>query len=98
MLELLIIPHHDLDSDLAAGRIRERLQARHVRRLVIDSATEQVGLTSPERATMFLACLAAYLRVRASPPRVPPLQARSTTRAVPRSFTTAAEPARGTPS
>jgi KaiC/GvpD/RAD55 family RecA-like ATPase len=62
-LELLIIPPHVLDADLVAWRIRERIEARHVRRLVIDSATElQSGLTSPERATMFLASLAAYLR------------------------------------
>ncbi|MBV9172207.1 MAG: circadian clock protein KaiC [Chloroflexi bacterium] len=62
-LELLIIPPHDLDADLAAWRIRQRIEARHVRRLVIDSATElQGGLTSPERAAMFLASFAAYLR------------------------------------
>jgi circadian clock protein KaiC len=62
-LELLIIPPHDLDADLAAWRIRERIEARHVQRLVIDSATElQGGLTSPERAAMFLASFAAYLR------------------------------------
>jgi circadian clock protein KaiC len=62
-LELLIIPPHDLDADLAAWRIRERIEARRVQRLVIDSATElQGGLTSPERAAMFLASFAAYLR------------------------------------
>jgi circadian clock protein KaiC len=62
-LELLIIPPHDLDADLAAWRIRERIEARHVQRLVIDSATElQGGLTSPERAAMFFASFAAYLR------------------------------------
>jgi circadian clock protein KaiC len=62
-LELLIIPPHDLDADLAAWRIRERIEALHVQRLVIDSATElEGGLTSPERSTMFLASFAAYLR------------------------------------
>ena len=62
-LELFIVPPHDLDADLAAWRIRERIEARHVQRLVIDSATElQGGLTSPERAAMFLASFAAYLR------------------------------------
>lgn len=62
-LELLTIPPHDLDADLVAWRIRERIAARHVQRLVIDSATElQGGLPSPERAAMFLASFAAYLR------------------------------------
>jgi circadian clock protein KaiC len=62
-LELLIVPPHDLDADLAAWRIRERIEAGRVRRVVIDSATElQGGLTSPERAAMFLASFAAYLR------------------------------------
>jgi circadian clock protein KaiC len=62
-LEVLTIPPHDLDADVAAWRIRERIEARHVQRLVIDSATElQGGLTSPERAAMFLASLAGYLR------------------------------------
>jgi circadian clock protein KaiC len=62
-VELLIVPPHDLDADLVAWLIRERIEARHIERLVIDSATElQGGLTSPERAAMFMASLAAYLR------------------------------------
>ena len=62
-VELLMVPPHDLDSDLVAWLIRERVDARGVKRLVIDSATElQGGLTSPERASMFMASLGAYLR------------------------------------
>ena len=45
--------------------IREDVEARGVRRLVIDSATElEGGLTLPERAPMFMASLVAYLRSR----------------------------------
>ena len=64
-IELLTVPPHDLDSDRAAWLIRERAEARGVRRLMIDSATEiEGGLTAPERAPMFLAALAAYFRSR----------------------------------
>ncbi|MBV9580020.1 MAG: AAA family ATPase [Chloroflexi bacterium] len=62
---LLTIPPHDLDADLVAWLIRERVDQGHVQRLVIDSATElENGLTSPHRAAMFMASLAAYLRSR----------------------------------
>jgi circadian clock protein KaiC len=58
-----MVPPHDLDADLVAWVIRERIETRRIERLVIDSATElQGGLTSPERAAMFMASLAAYLR------------------------------------
>jgi circadian clock protein KaiC len=64
-IKLLTVPPHDLDADRVAWHIREQVEARNVRRLVIDSATELAGgLTSPERAHMFLASLAAYLRSR----------------------------------
>ena len=64
-IELLMVPPHDLDSDLVAWLIRERVETKRVQRLVIDSATElQGGLTSPERASMFMASLGAYLRSR----------------------------------
>jgi len=62
-IELLMVPPHDLDADLVAWLIRQQIEARHIERLVIDSAAElQGGLTSPERAAMFMASLAAYLR------------------------------------
>ena len=62
-LELLMVPPHDLDADLVAWLIRQQVEAHHIERLVIDSAAElQGGLTSPERAAMFMASLAAYLR------------------------------------
>ncbi len=64
-IQLLTVPPHDLDSDLVSWLIRERVEAHPVQRLVIDSATElQGGLTSPERASMFMASLGAYLRSR----------------------------------
>jgi circadian clock protein KaiC len=64
-IELLTVPPHDLDADLVAWLIRQRVEERRVRRLVIDSATElEGGLTSPERAAMFMASLVAYLRSR----------------------------------
>jgi circadian clock protein KaiC len=64
-IELLTIPPHDLDADFVAWLIRERIERQGVKRLVIDSASElQGGLTNPERAAMFMASLAAYLRSR----------------------------------
>ncbi len=64
-IRLLTMPPHDLDADRVAWMIREHVEARGVRRLVIDSATElEGGLTNPERAPMFLASLVAYLRSR----------------------------------
>jgi circadian clock protein KaiC len=62
-LEILAVPPHDLNADQVAWMIRERVEKRGVRRLMIDSATElENGLTAPERAPMFLASLVAYLR------------------------------------
>src|SRR5205814_1561615 len=62
-IELLMVPPHDLDADLVAWLIRQQIETHHVERLVIDSAAElQGGLSSPERAAMFMASLAAYLR------------------------------------
>jgi circadian clock protein KaiC len=64
-IELLMVPPHDLDADLVAWLIRERIDSRQIQRLVIDSVTElQGGLTSSQRAAMFMASLAAYLRSR----------------------------------
>jgi circadian clock protein KaiC len=65
VLELLMVPPHDLDADQVAWLVRQAVQRRGVRRLVIDSATElEYGLTTPDRAPMFLASLVAYLRSR----------------------------------
>jgi circadian clock protein KaiC len=64
-ITLLTVPPHDLDADRVAWQIREHVEKHNVRRLVIDSATELAGgLTAPERAHLFLASLAAYLRSR----------------------------------
>lgn len=65
-IELLTVPPHDLDADLVTWLIRECVERLGADRLVIDSASElQGGLTSPERAPMFMASLAAYLRSKA---------------------------------
>ena len=65
LIQLLVIPPHDLDADRAAWLIRERIEARGVQRVVIDSGTElQGGLAAPDRAAMFMAALAAFLRSR----------------------------------
>ncbi|HET7770163.1 MAG TPA: ATPase domain-containing protein [Chloroflexota bacterium] len=65
LIQLLVMPPHDLDADRAAWLIRESVEERAVQRLVIDSGTElQGGLTAPDRAAMFMAALAAYLRSR----------------------------------
>ncbi|CAA9288366.1 MAG: Circadian clock protein KaiC [uncultured Chloroflexi bacterium] len=62
-VQLLTVPTHDLDADKVAWQIREAVEARGVRRLVIDSVTElERGLARAERAPMFLAALAVYLR------------------------------------
>jgi circadian clock protein KaiC len=64
-MQLLTVPPHDLDADQVAWLIREGVETRGVRRLVIDSATElEHGLTAPDRAPMFMASLVAYLRSR----------------------------------
>ena len=65
LIQLLVMPPHDLDADRAAWLIRERIESRAVQRLVIDSGTDlQGGLTAPDRAPMFMAALASYLRSR----------------------------------
>jgi circadian clock protein KaiC len=64
-VQLLTVPPHDLDADQVAWLIRESVETRGVRRLVIDSATElEHGLAAPDRAPMFMASLVAYLRSR----------------------------------
>jgi circadian clock protein KaiC len=64
-IELLVLPAYDLEADRAAWLLREAVERRSVRRLVVDSAIElQRGLLAPERAPEFFAALAAYLRGR----------------------------------
>jgi circadian clock protein KaiC len=62
-VQLLTVPPHDLEANRVAWQIREAVEARGVRRLVIDSVTElERGLAATERSHMFLAALAVYLR------------------------------------
>jgi circadian clock protein KaiC len=64
-MQLLTVTPHDLDADLVAWLMREQVEERGIRRVVIDSATElEGGLTYRDRAPMFMASLAAYLRSR----------------------------------
>ena len=64
-LALLTLPGHDVDADVFADRLRERVESLGIRRLVIDSALElDRGIVDRERATGFLAALVAYVRGR----------------------------------
>lgn len=62
-LRLLVSPAYDLESDQVMGLLREDVERRGVRRLVIDSAKElERGLGYPERVPDFLAALVSFLR------------------------------------
>jgi circadian clock protein KaiC len=62
-IQLLTVPPHDLDADRIAWLVREAVEGGTIRRVVIDSATElERGVAARERAPMFPAALAAYLR------------------------------------
>jgi circadian clock protein KaiC len=62
-IELLTVPPHDLDADRVAWLLRERIEARGVRRLVIDSVAElERGIAPDERKAEFFAALTTYLR------------------------------------
>ena len=63
LLRFLVLPAFDLEADMVADVVRQDVQARGVRRLVLDSAAEvQRGLASEERTANFLAALVGYLR------------------------------------
>jgi circadian clock protein KaiC len=58
-------PAYDLDADRIAQLLREDIEQRGVRRLVINSAVElDRAIAAPERQADFLAALVAYLRER----------------------------------
>jgi circadian clock protein KaiC len=62
---LLVLPGYDLEADEIAEILREDIERRGVRRLVIDSAKElERGIGSPERVPDFMSALVNYLRGR----------------------------------
>jgi circadian clock protein KaiC len=61
--EILGLSPVELDIDAAAAKIREAVQQRNVRRVVIDSVAElEVSIRDPERFDDFLASLIGFLR------------------------------------
>jgi circadian clock protein KaiC len=64
-LRLLALPDYGLDADRVATLLREDIEHRGVRRVVIDSAAElERGIAPDERKPEFLAALATYFRAR----------------------------------
>ena len=64
-VRLLALPGYDLEADRIAALLREDVERRGVRRLVIDSAAElERSLATEARTSEFLAALVRYLRGR----------------------------------
>ena len=64
-MRLLVLPGHDLEADRVAELLREDVEARGVRRLVIDSASHlHRAMADPIRTLDFFVALVAYLRAR----------------------------------
>jgi circadian clock protein KaiC len=64
-LRLLALSNYELEADQVANLLREDLEQRNVRRLVIDSAAElERGIALDERKPEFLAALVTYTRAR----------------------------------
>ncbi|MBI3964232.1 MAG: AAA family ATPase [Chloroflexi bacterium] len=62
---LMNLPAFDLEADQVAWALREDIERRGVRRLVVDSVAElERGLASQDRKPEFLAALVSYLRGR----------------------------------
>jgi circadian clock protein KaiC len=62
---LLALPDYELEADRVADLLREDIERRGVRRLVIDSAAElERGIAPEARKPEFLAALATYLRAQ----------------------------------
>jgi circadian clock protein KaiC len=71
-VRLLVTPGHDLEVDRVADVLREDVEARGVRRLVIDSAAHlQRAMADPTRTPDFFGALVAYLRARGVTAYVP---------------------------
>jgi len=61
-VELLVQPPIDLDPDILAHRLAAAIEARGVRRLVIDSVAELERAVDPNRVNTYLAALVGQLR------------------------------------
>jgi circadian clock protein KaiC len=62
-LRLLVLPGYDLEADYIATLLREDVEGRGVRRLVVDSTKElERAVDSAERVPDFIAALVSYLR------------------------------------
>jgi circadian clock protein KaiC len=66
MLRIMTLPAHDLEADCVAELLREEIERRGVRRLVIDSAAQlERSIVDTDRRPDFFAALVTYLRGRA---------------------------------
>jgi len=65
LLHTIVLPGHDLEADAIGDRIREEVERRQVRRLVIDSAAHlERMLWDSERRPGFYSALVGYLRAQ----------------------------------
>ena len=65
LVRLLALPGYDLEADRVAELLREDLEQRGIRRLVIDSTAElERGMAAEASKAEFLAALVSYLRSR----------------------------------
>jgi circadian clock protein KaiC len=66
LLRIETLPGHDLEADCVAEMLREDIERRGVRRLVIDSAAQlERSIVDVDRRSDFFAALVTYLRGRA---------------------------------
>ena len=65
LLRIVTLPGHDLEADCVAEMVREDIERRGVRRLVIDSAAQlERSIVDVDRRSDFFAALVTYLRGR----------------------------------
>jgi circadian clock protein KaiC len=63
LVRLMLFPGYDVNADLVAEELRNDVEARGVRRLVVDSSTElERAIFTEERKPNFLAALVNYVR------------------------------------
>jgi circadian clock protein KaiC len=63
LLRMLTLPAHDLEADCVAALLRDDIESRGVRRLVIDSAAQlERSIVDHDRREGFFAALVTYLR------------------------------------
>jgi circadian clock protein KaiC len=65
LLRIMTLPAHDLEADCVAALLRQDIETRGVRRLVIDSAAQlERSIVDKDRREGFFAALVTYLRGR----------------------------------